>query len=133
MTSIQLLRGGTTLISLLIGGEALTLLIGMHFLSERPNLWISIKNDFLLLLDLVTALGLFLIVMMNKDVFASNAFYVFALVSLLSHGYRGWEYLACVQNKFCINVPLFIINDLKLLGLLIVLVLNLVGKPNSTH
>lgn len=132
MTGIQLLRGGTILTSLLIGGEALALLIGMHFLSERPNLWISIKNDFLLLLDLVTALGLFLIVMMNKDVTASNAFYVFALVSLLSHAYRGWEYLACVPNKFCINVPLFIINDLKLLGLVIVLVLHLVGQPNST-
>lgn len=131
MTSIQFLRGGTILTSLLIGGEALALLIGMHVLSERPNLWISVKNDFLLILDLVSALGLVLIVM-NRNAILSNAFYVLVIVSILSHGYRGWEYFADIQNKFCINLPLFIINDLKLLGLLIVLVLNLAGKPTST-
>ncbi len=125
MTNIQFLKTGTILTGLLIGGEALALLIGMHVLSARPNPWVSLKNDFLLILDLVAALGLIWIVAMNRDTFPSSPFYFLTLISISSHGYRGWEYFAQVQNKFCINVPLFVINDLKLLGLLIVLALNL--------
>ena len=132
MNNLQFLRVGTILTSVLIGGEALALLIGMHLLSERRNPWISFKNDFLLALDLVTALGMILAVTMNRDVFSSNTFYFLALVSILSHGYRGWEYFANIQNKFCINAPLFIINDLKLLGLLIIVALGVIIRLTPT-
>lgn len=132
MNNIQFLRLGTILTRVVIGGEALAFLIGMHFLSERSNPWISFKNDFLIALDLVTALGLILTVTMNRNVLSSSTFYLLALVSILSHGYRGWEYFANVQNKFCINTPLFMINGLKLFGLLIVIALNVAGKLTPT-
>lgn len=132
MNYMQFFRVGTILANVLIGGEALALLIGMHVLSERDNPWISFKNDLLLALDLVTALGMILAVTMNRDVFSSNTFYFLALVSILSHGYRGWEYFANIQNKFCINAPLFIINDLKLLGLLIIVALGVIIRLTPT-
>ena len=75
------------LTGLVIAGEALALQVGMHFLSERNNPWISFKN------------------------------------ALLVHVYRDWEYLAHSANQFCLNLPLFVVNNVKLAGLLSIILL----------
>jgi hypothetical protein len=49
-----------------------------------------------------------------------------AAVALLAHGYRLWEYLAHSPNPFCANFPLFTVNNIKLLGLLLIVILALV-------
>jgi hypothetical protein len=45
--------------------------------------------------------------------------------ALLAHGYREWEYLAKARNPFLMDMPLFLVNNLKLLGLLILAVIGL--------
>ena len=50
-------------------------------------------------------------------------FYFLVGLALLTHGYRVWEYLARASNPFCANAPLFIVNNLKLVDLLVVAVL----------
>jgi hypothetical protein len=41
----------------------------------------------------------------------------------LDFQYREWEYLARASNPFCANAPLFVVNNLKLAGLLAVAIL----------
>jgi hypothetical protein len=113
----------TLMTGLAIAGEALALLVGMHFLSEGHNPWISFKNDLLLVLDIVAGLGLVYLALAHRGPGWSYALYSLAGLALLTHGYREWEYLAGGGNPFCANAPLFIVNTLKLVGLVAVLVL----------
>ena len=102
-------------------GEALALLVGMHILSTGDNPWVSVKNDLFLVLDVVAGLGLLYPVLARRT--APYGLYFLVGLALLSHGYRVWEYLARAGNPFCANLPLFIVNDLKLAGLLVIAVL----------
>jgi hypothetical protein len=105
-----------------MAGEALALLVGMHLLSESTNPWISFKNDLFLGLDIIAGLGLILVAATNRDARTSIVFYGSAFVSIAAHGYREWEYLARTSNMFCVNAPLFAMNNLKIIGLLIIVV-----------
>lgn len=51
------------------------------------------------------------------------AFHFLVSLALLTHAYREWEYLARAANPFCANRPLFVVNNLKLIGLLVAAVL----------
>jgi hypothetical protein len=42
------------------------------------------------------------------------------VISVVAHGYREWEYLVGAANPFCANAPLFVLNNLKLIGLLVI-------------
>lgn len=99
-------------------GEALALLVGMHFLSEGDNPWISVKNDLFLALDIVAGLGLVYLALAHRGAAWPHAFPILAGLALLTHGYREWEYLAHASQTFCFNAPLFLANNLKLAGLL---------------
>jgi hypothetical protein len=44
-------------------------------------------------------------------------------LALLTHDYREWEHLARAGNPFCANAPLFVVNNLKLVGLLTTVIL----------
>jgi hypothetical protein len=125
MDAPTVLRIVTVLTGLVIAGEALALLVGMRVLSGAGNPWVSPKNDAFLGLDILAGLGLILVALLDSHLFASGAFYLLALTSLLAHGTRDWECLARVENAFCANVPLFAVNNLKLLGLLVALVVGL--------
>jgi hypothetical protein len=48
---------------------------------------------------------------------------VFALL-LLTHVYREWEYLVGAPGAFCANLPLFVFNTIRLLGLVAAVVLS---------
>jgi hypothetical protein len=111
------------LTGLVVAGEALALLVGMHFLSEGYNPWISLKNDLFLALDIVTGLALVFLALVDRGATWHYALYSLVGLTLLTHGYREWEYLASAGNPFCANAPLFVVNTLKLVGLAAVLVL----------
>lgn len=105
---------------LLIFGEACALLVGMHFLSSRSNPWISLKNDFFLCVDAITGLGLIICAVTAASIAPGAAAYILLAAAALSHAYRLWEVAAGAANRFCINLPLFVFNDIKLVGVLIV-------------
>jgi hypothetical protein len=108
----------TLLTGLVVAGEALALLVGMHLLSEGDNAWISAKNDLFLALDIVAGLGLVYLALAHRGAAWPYAFYCLAGLALLTHGYREWEYLIRASNPFCANAPLFVVNTLKPAGLL---------------
>jgi hypothetical protein len=111
------------LTGLTMAGEALALLVGMHIPSAGDNPWISVKNDLLLALDIVAGLGVPYLLMGRRG--APYALYFLVSLAVLTHGYRVWEYLARAGNPFCANLPLFVVNNLKLAGLLFIAVLGL--------
>jgi hypothetical protein len=116
MKFVSLLTG------LVIAGEALALLVGMHFLSERNNPWISLKNDLLFALDILT--GSALIASSLRTGNPGNPIFWVALgLALLAHIYRDWETLSHAANPFCLNLPLFVVNNVKLVGLLSIILL----------
>jgi hypothetical protein len=110
----------TLLTSTVVAGEALALLVGMHLLSEGDNSWISVKNDLFLALDIVAGLGLVYLALAHRGTAWPYALCFLVSLALLTHGYREWEYLARASNPFCANAPLFVVNNLKLAGLLAV-------------
>jgi hypothetical protein len=107
----------TLLTGLVIVGEALALIVGMHFLSGRDNPWISFKNDLLLILDIFSGLAL-VFFSLHNDVSGNLVFWIVFGLALLTHAYRDWEYLVKAANQFCLNLPMFIINNLKLAGVI---------------
>lgn len=113
----------TLVTGLFIAGEALALLVGMHFSSESDKSWISVKNDLFLALDILAGLGLVYLALAHRGVVWTYAFYFLTGLALLTHGYREWEYLAGTDNAFCANTPLFVVNNLKLAGLVVILFL----------
>ncbi|MGD8967892.1 MAG: hypothetical protein PVI07_10335 [Anaerolineae bacterium] len=110
----------TILTGIVIVGEALALVVGMRILSPSGNPWISLKNDLFLGLDVIVGLGLIVLVAMNGRGVPSGLLYGLVFISVVAHGYREWEYLVRAGNAFCANTPLFVLNNLKLIGLLVV-------------
>jgi hypothetical protein len=115
-TNYKVLKTSSVVTGGLIAGEGLALLIGMHFLSKGDNSWISPKNDILLGADLITGAGLVYLALSKDNFHQSNWFYILSSVAIISHGFREWEYFFGHHNKFCINLPLFILNNIKFAG-----------------
>jgi hypothetical protein len=111
------------LTGLLIFGEAAALLVGMHFLSGPGNLWISLKNDLLLAIDSITGEVLIYLISTQIEIKPSVGMYLLLGIAILSHIYRVWEFLKDSPQKFCINTPLFVVNDVKLTLLLVLTVI----------
>ncbi len=103
-------------------GEALALLIGMNLTGQSE--WATIKNNGLALVDLVTGVALVYLLFTQGDLDGFVMFYVLLSVILISHGYREWEYVVNLPKKFCENAPLFVMNSVKLVGVVGVLVLS---------
>jgi hypothetical protein len=99
---------------LVVAGEALALLVGMNL--PRPSEWSTLKNNGLALVDVVTGVLLVVLLFCWKDVLSSLLLHVLLITVVASHGYREWEYTANGPNRFCANVPLFVLNSIKLVG-----------------
>jgi len=112
----------TILVSLVVAGEAAALAIGMHILKKSQSPWVSLKNDLLLAFDVVVGLVLIILATDAENFPQPFWFSLFVVIGLITHIYRIWEYLAGRQSSFCGNRPLFIVNNLKFLGLLLILV-----------
>lgn len=115
--STGVLMTATIITGTIIAGEATALLLGMHLFSGGDNPWISSKNDLLLILDFITGVGMIYLAVTDPGFYDSPTFLILTNVALLTHGYREWEYLTGNNNAFCANLPLFIVNNLKLAGL----------------
>lgn len=112
----------TILVSLVVAGEAAALAIGMHIFKKSQSPWISLKNDLLLAFDVVVGLVLIILATDAENFPQTFWFPLFVSIGLITHLYRIWEYLAGRQSSFCGSRPLFIVNNLKFLGLLLILV-----------
>ncbi|MFX1277106.1 MAG: hypothetical protein ACFFBP_19375 [Promethearchaeota archaeon] len=103
------------ILGLLVIGEATALLIGMNLAGTGGKEWLSIKNYIILIFDIMTGL---LIIPLIMNIFDKNStiFLVILLISIfILHLYRDIEYFMPIINKFCINFPLFVFNNIKLI------------------
>jgi hypothetical protein len=113
---------------LVVFGEALALLVGMHILSKRDNPWTSLKNDIFLATDIIAGLVLVVFAFKQENLFSPAILWTITIILLVSHGYRDAEYFLDLENKFCSNVPLMIFNNVKLVGLVGILAFVLGGS-----
>jgi hypothetical protein len=120
MVNLTWIRTLTVLTGLVIAGEALALVVGMHVLSPGDNPWVSLKNDLFLGLDVVAGVGLVIVAASRGGSSAPGLLYALLCTALVTHGYREGEVLARAGNAFCANAPLFAVNTLKLAGLLVI-------------
>ena len=58
-----------------------------------------------------------------KDFPRSPIFFAVALIAMVAHVFRDWEYFNGGQNVFLANLALFIVNNIKLVGLFLTLLL----------
>ena len=120
MSSTGLLKAVSVLVGALIAGEALALMVGMHVLNTDPHPWISLKNDALAISDVIIGLGLIGIGWMAGSA-SAIPFCSLSALAALTHLYRGGEYLVGIRSAFCFNAPLFVVNNVKLVGALVIL------------
>lgn len=116
---------------MVIAGEGMALLVGMHFLSGAENLRIPRKNDLMLGLDILVGVVMLSLALAGVESLALYALCSAAALGTLTHLYRGWESLAGSENPFCFNAPLFAVNAFKLASLLASLILavaSVIGK-----
>ncbi len=118
----------TVITGLVIFGEAAALLVGTHILSKRDNPWTSLKNDIFLATDLIAGLVLIYFIFKSDNLFAPAILWTVTILMLISHGYRDAEYFLDLENKFCANMPLLVFNNVKLVGLLGILIAVLGGR-----
>jgi hypothetical protein len=107
------------LLGLLIVGEAIMLLIGIYVISKKQNEWKTRFNTNTLLIDI--AFGIIIIF----NAIENMPYKVVAIVVLIiTHLYREIEYFYKEKkNRFIFNLPLFIINTIKLIGLIVLLMI----------
>ncbi len=112
----------TWLTGILVTGEALALVAGMRVIKRGTGPWLNRRNNLLLLSDLAAGPALV----------AGLSFMLLFIPALLllvsTHIYRTVEYMTAREIKFCFNLPLLLINLLKLAGLLILSVLSLLTE-----
>jgi hypothetical protein len=113
----------TILTGVVVAGEGLALVVGMHILSPPSNPWISLKNDLFLALDVIVGIALVIVAVTNRRMVESTMLLVLASASTIAHGYREWEYLVRAGDAFCANAPLFAVNSLKLVALLVIAII----------
>ena len=100
----------TILLGILLVGEAAALLIGTCVLGKSGRPWISFKNILFLLLDILSGTMLLLSVLFK---FPEIIYWLIFIVVIFSHAFREYEYLALQKQPFCSNLPLFIVNNVK--------------------
>lgn len=110
----QITRWLSLLLGMVVTGEALALLVGMNLPSPGLYAWSTFKNNGLALVDVIT--GIIIAYFSWRKGIMDNSIYLSAiLLILVLHSYRIWEYFYHPYNPFCVNLPLFIINNVKLL------------------
>ena len=103
-------------LGVLISGEASALFIGIYFVAEKGSSWLNPKNLLFLASDFVTGIFLIAIIVSTKlNIFA--LLFTFLAIIIGSHLLREIEYFIPFKNleKFCFNLPLFIVNNFKML------------------
>ncbi len=116
-TSQTILKLSILITGLVMLGEAKVLFAGLRLAKLAKNPWFTVRNRIMLCSDIL--FGFILLAFVFRTV--SILFLIVVCFSFLAHGYREWEYLAQRENRFCANIPQFIVNNFKLIGLLLIL------------
>jgi hypothetical protein len=101
----------TILLGLLLVGEAVALFVGTRVLSKGGNPWNSHKNSLLLSLDILCGTLLLLSLILR---FPEIIFWIIFILVEVSHAFREYEYLSLQKQPFCSNLPLFMVNNVKI-------------------
>jgi hypothetical protein len=102
------------LMGILVVGEAILLLIGMYGINKKQNEWKTRFNTNTLLIDIAFGTIIFFNAIENMPYKA-----VAIVVLIITHLYREIEYFYKEKkNRFIFNYPLFIVNTIKLIGLI---------------
>ena len=115
--SQTILKLATLITGLVMLGEAKVLFTGLRLAKLAKNPWFTVRNRIMLCSDIL--FGFILLAFVFRTV--SILFLIVVCFSFLAHGYREWEYLAQRENRFCANIPQFIVNNFKLIGLLLIM------------
>ncbi len=113
----------TVIICGILFGEAIALLAGAIIIKKNTSKWLTRKNVLLLSLDIVTAIAIIFSLPALHYV-PESVFYLFLLIGAGTHIFRSWEYYTKTNKKFCDNTSLFIVNNVKLAGLIGILVIS---------
>ena len=116
-TSQTILKLSILITGLVMLGEAKVLFAGLRLAKLAKNPWFTVRNRIMLCSDIL--FGFILLAFVFRTV--SILLLIVVCFSFLAHGYREWEYLAQRENRFCANIPQFIVNNLKLIGLLLIM------------
>ena len=121
MASDGFFRGITIITGALIAGEALALLVGMYLLSSRPNPWITGLHTFFIALDILSGLVLIYLCFSGAAGTRDRLIFIIVLISAAAHIFRDWQYFTGGKEIiFLTNTPLFIFNNVKLIGLIVI-------------
>ena len=101
-------------------GEAFALLVGSLIIPSKTSNWLNKKNAIFLILDILVAVFI-LAALPSMHYFDIEIFLLLLGIGLATHFYRTYQYYTKEQKKFCDNLPLFIVNNVKILGLLAIL------------
>ena len=101
----------TILPGILLIGEAAALLVGTRILGKSSKPWILSKNYLLLFLDIFCGT---MLILSESLKFPEIIFWIIFIVVLLSHAFREYEYCSLQKSPFCSNLPLFMINNIKM-------------------
>ena len=104
------------LTGLLIFGEAAALLIGTGLVIKPRPEWLTQKNFAFLADDMF--FGIILTLISFDILTASWIFWLSIISTFLLHAWRDAEFVAKFPNRFCDNTALFLVNNLKLMGLI---------------
>lgn len=107
MNAIQFITG------LLMAGESAALFIGMHL---RDTGWNNPVNRAYVLFDIIVG-GL--LTAAAYDVARIST--IVLATSALTHIIRDYDYMRDVPDRYAFNIPLLIVLNIRLLGLLLVL------------
>jgi len=88
MNNFDVLRVSELVVGLAVAGEAVVLTVGMHFLSPRPNTWISVKNDLLLAIDAGVGVGLVGLALADAAGSQNGILGICLAVGMTTHFYR---------------------------------------------
>ena len=121
MVSDGLFKAITTITGALIAGEALALLVGMFLFSPRPNPWITGLHTLLIALDVLCGAGLIYLCLNGATGGHDGLIFIIVLISAAAHIFRDWQYFTGGGGIiFLTNAPLFIFNNVKLIGLIVI-------------
>lgn len=115
---ITAIKYTTLLTAALIAGEALALEIGMHLPANRGNGWLHPRNEIMMATDILTGVALIVLTFTQPEFYRTPAFYILTGLNIVTHVFRDVEYFAPLADPYCGNVPLLVINNVKLAGLI---------------
>ena len=100
------------ILAILLLGESLALLFGVFLIGEGKKSWASNKNLLFLIVDIICG-----VLLLEFAIHQTSVSWFWLLLGIIypTHAFREYEYLARVEAPFCSNLPLFIMNNIKII------------------